>query len=190
MDCGIKHSILRHLVECGCRVTTVPAAASATQIRGLAPDGLLVGNGPGDPAAVSDTIATLRKLLGQLPILGVCLGHQLLALALGAQTYKLRFGHHGANLPVLNRPAGRVEITSQNHGFAVDAASLERVGGSTTHVNLNDGSLEGFVHRDLGLVAVQFHPEASPGPHDAGHMFRHFAKAIAGRKPIDADLLV
>lgn len=150
----------------------------------------LVGQVLEHPGRLSDTIATLRKLLGRLPILGICLGHQLLALALGAQTYKLRFGHHGANLPVLNRPAGRVEITSQNHGFAVDAASLERVGGSTTHINLNDGSLEGFVHPDLGLVAVQFHPEASPGPHDAGHMFQRFAEVIAGRKPIDADLLV
>jgi carbamoyl-phosphate synthase small subunit len=182
VDCGIKHNILRYLVESGCRVTTVPAGASADQIRELAPDGLLVGNGPGDPAAVSDTIATLRQLLGQLPIFGICLGHQLLALALGAQTYKLRFGHHGVNLPVHNLPTGRVEITSQNHGFAVDAASLEHVGGTVTHVNLNDGSLEGFEHRELGLIAVQFHPEASPGPHDAGHLFRRFADTVMGRR--------
>jgi carbamoyl-phosphate synthase small subunit len=179
IDCGIKHNILRHLAENGGRVTTVPADISAEQIRALAPDGLLVGNGPGDPAAVTDTIATLRELLGQLPMFGICLGHQLLALALGAQTYKLRFGHHGANLPVLNRQTGHVEITSQNHGFAVEAESLERVGGTVTHVNLNDDTLEGFVHRDLGIMAVQYHPEASPGPHDAGYLFRLFADAVA-----------
>jgi carbamoyl-phosphate synthase small subunit len=190
LDCGIKHNILRQLTESGVRVTTAPAGAAAAQIRDLSPDGLLVGNGPGDPAAVSDTIATLRELLGQWPIFGICLGHQLLALALGARTYKLSFGHHGANLPVLNQPAGRVEITSQNHGFAVDAESLVRVGGTVTHVNLNDGSLEGFVHRDRGLMAVQFHPEASPGPHDAGYLFQRFAAAVAERKPIDPTVLV
>ena len=185
IDCGIKHNILRHLAEEGCRVTTVPAGTTATRIRELAPDGLLVGNGPGDPAAVTDTIETLRKLLGRFPIFGICLGHQLLAIALGAKTYKLRFGHHGANLPVLNRHTGRVEITSQNHGFAVDAAALERVGGTVTHVNLNDGTLEGFVHRDQGVTAVQYHPEASPGPHDAGHMFRQFAEAVSENKLFD-----
>jgi carbamoyl-phosphate synthase small subunit len=179
IDCGIKHNILRHLVTAGCRVTTVPANAPAARIRELRPDGLLVGNGPGDPAAVSDTIATLRTLRGQLPMFGICLGHQLLALALGAQTYKLRFGHHGANLPVLNRQTGRVEVTSQNHGFAVEVESLERAGGTATHINLNDGTLEGFVHRDLGIMAVQYHPEASPGPHDASYLFREFAEAVA-----------
>ena len=185
VDCGIKFNILRHLAEQGCRVTYVPASATAVEIRALEPHGVLVGNGPGDPAAVTDLIETLRTMLGQLPIFGICLGHQLLALALGAQTYKLPFGHHGANLPVLNGPAGRVEITSQNHGFAVDAASLERVGGTVTHVNLNDGSLEGFVHRDQGVMAVQFHPEASPGPHDASHVFASFVRAVASRQPID-----
>ncbi len=181
IDCGIKHNILRHLVENGCKVTTVPAHADAAQIRELAPDGLLVGNGPGDPAAVTDTADTLRSLLGELPIFGICLGYQLLAIALGAKTYKLPFGHHGANLPVLDRLTGRVEITSQNHGFAVDAKSLENVGGTATHVNLNDDTLEGFIHRDLKIIAVQYHPEAGPGPHDACHMFSRFAE-MAGTK--------
>ena len=179
IDCGIKHNILRHLVSAGCRVTVVPAAATAKEILGLAPDGLLVGNGPGDPAAVADTIDMLRALLGRLPMLGICLGHQLLALALGATTYKLPFGHHGANLPVLDRRTGRVEITSQNHGFAVDATSLERAGGTITHVNLNDQTVEGFAHQERGVTAVQYHPEASPGPHDAAGVFWRFVAALA-----------
>ncbi len=188
LDCGIKHSILRRLSEQHCRVTTVPATASAGDIRDLKPDGLLIGNGPGDPAAVTQTIATLRELLGTMPMLGICLGHQLLALALGATTYKLRFGHHGANVPVINHPAGRVEITSQNHGFAVDLPSLERVGGTATHMNLNDGSLEGFAHQDRQVAAVQFHPEANPGPHDAAHIFAAFVRAVATRQPLGADV--
>lgn len=190
IDCGIKHSILRQLVQQGARVTTVPAGASAAQIRALAPDGLLVSNGPGDPAAVPGTIATLRELVGRFPILGICLGHQLLALTLGAKTYKLRFGHHGANLPVLNQSTGRVEITSQNHGFAVDVDSLLRVGGTVTHVNLNDGTLEGFAHEEKSLVAVQFHPEANPGPHDADHIFERFVQALPNQRPAYAGVLV
>ena len=179
IDCGVKHNILRHLVENGARVTTVPPSAPAGLIRELAPDGLLVSNGPGDPAAVSGTITTLQELLGCFPVFGICLGHQLLALALGATTYKLGFGHHGANLPVLHRATGLVEITSQNHGFAVDASALERLGGVVTHVNLNDGTLEGFVHEDKRIVAVQFHPEASPGPRDAAHLFASFVRSVA-----------
>jgi carbamoyl-phosphate synthase small subunit len=186
LDCGIKHSILRRLAEQPCRLTTVPATASAGDIRDLKPAGLLIGNGPGDPAAVTQTIATLRDLLGTLPMLGICLGHQLLALALGATTYKLRFGHHGANVPVINHPADRVEITSQNHGFAVDLPSLERVGGTPTHVNLNDGSLEGFAHADRQIAAVQFHPEANPGPHDACHIFAAFVQTVAAGQPLGA----
>lgn len=188
-DCGIKSNILRYLVDRGCRVTVVPADTPAGKIRELKPDGLLIGNGPGDPAAVTSTIATLRELLGRFPVFGICLGHQMIALALGATTYKLKFGHHGANQPVLNRPAERVEITSQNHGFAVDAASLERVGGAVTHINLNDDSVEGYVHADQQVVCVQFHPEASPGPHDAGYLFGRFVDAVQARRPLDTDLL-
>jgi carbamoyl-phosphate synthase small subunit len=189
IDCGIKHNILRHLAEHGCRVTVAPAGASAAEILALRPDGLVVGNGPGDPAAVTDTIAMLRGLIGTVPIFGICLGHQMLALALGAETYKLRFGHHGANLPVLNVTSGRVEITSQNHGFAVDVPSLQRVGGTVTHINLNDQSLEGFLHADKQLFSVQFHPEASPGPHDADYLFRRFVELVRERRPVTADIL-
>ena len=189
IDCGIKHNILRFLTEQGCRVTIAPAETSAAQIRELQPDGLLVGNGPGDPAAVTGTIETLRELLGEVPTLGICLGHQMLALALGAETYKLRFGHHGANLPVMNRPADRVEITSQNHGFAVDTASLERVGGTVTHINLNDDSLEGFIHADKQILTVQFHPEASPGPHDTGYVFKRFVAAVRSKTRVSERIL-
>ena len=189
IDCGIKYNILRHLVHSGCRVTVMPSHSTSRQIADLKPDGLVVGNGPGDPAAVTDAIAMLRDLLGRFPIFGICLGHQMLALAMGADTYKLRFGHHGANVPVMNQPAGRVEITSQNHGFAVDVPSLERLGGVVTHVNLNDGSLEGFAHPGLRTLAVQFHPEASPGPHDAGYLFDRFAHAVETGAAIDDELL-
>ena len=178
IDCGIKHNILRQLVSNGCRVTDVPANITAAEIRALQPDGVLVGNGPGDPAAVPETAKTLRALLGEYPMLGICLGHQLLALALGAKTYKLPFGHHGANLPVLNRETGQVEITSQNHGFAVTDESLRKAGATVTHVNLNDSTVEGFAHKELNIAAVQFHPEASPGPHDAAGLFRRFVERV------------
>lgn len=188
VDCGIKQNILRHLAAAAARVTVAPAGITPEQVRELKPDGIVLGNGPGDPAAVEETIATVRKLVGTLPIFGVCLGHQLIALSLGAKTYKLPFGHHGANLPVYNEPAGRVEITSQNHGFAVDRASVERIGGAVTHVNLNDASLEGFAVADRNVAAVQFHPEASPGPHDAAYLFARFADRVAAGRPIDAGL--
>lgn len=189
VDCGIKSNILRYLREQGVRVTVVPADAPPGQIRDLAPDGLLIGNGPGDPAAVTSTIATLRELIGRYPIFGICLGHQMLGLALGAKTYKLKFGHHGGNQPVLNKPANRVEITAQNHGFAVDADTLEQVGGVVTHINLNDHSVEGYVHPDKQVLCVQFHPEAGPGPHDAGYLFKNFIERITAHKPIDAEML-
>lgn len=179
IDCGMKRNILRHLVDAGCRVTVVPPILPAGDMLDLRPDGLFISNGPGDPAAVTHVIETVRSLLGRLPIFGICLGHQLLGLALGAETFKLKFGHRGVNHPVKHVETGRVEITSQNHGFAVDKASLERRGGVTTHVNLNDGTLEGFVHTDKPILAIQYHPEAAPGPHDATYLFDCFLTMMA-----------
>jgi len=174
VDCGAKINILRNLVECGCRVRVVPAAASAREILDARPDGVFVSNGPGDPAAVSYTIDTLKGLIGKVPIFGICLGHQMLSLALGASTYKLKFGHRGCNQPVRNEATGKVEITSQNHGFAVDDESLRATGAAVTHVNLNDNTVEGFTHTDNAVFSVQYHPEASPGPHDATYLFDCF----------------
>jgi carbamoyl-phosphate synthase small subunit len=178
LDCGIKHNILRSLVSAGCVVHVVPPTTSAENILEKRPHGILAGNGPGDPEVVTDGIGNLKKLLGKVPIFGICLGHQLLSLALGAKTYKLKFGHHGANHPVLNQDTGRVEITSQNHGFAVDVPSLEAVGGRVTHVNLYDQSLEGFAHDKLKVFAVQYHPEAAPGPHDSEYLFDQFIRMM------------
>ncbi len=184
IDCGAKHNILRNLVSAGCHVTVLPFDASSDQILEHKPHGLFVSNGPGDPAAVTTTIATLKALTGQLPIFGICLGHQLLSLSLGAGTYKLKFGHRGANQPVQNIHTGKVEITSQNHGFAVDIDSLEAVGGEPTHINLNDHTLEGFRHKSQPLFAVQYHPEASPGPHDARYLFDCFVDMMTtGHSP-------
>jgi carbamoyl-phosphate synthase small subunit len=180
LDCGIKENILRSLAGQGCQVRVVPPNATAARILSGRPDGVLAGNGPGDPAAVTQGIATLRELLGRVPVFGICLGHQLLALALGARTYKLKFGHHGANHPVLNLDTRQVEITSQNHGFAVDIESLQAVGGRVTHVNLYDRSLEGFAHEDKRVFAVQYHPEAAPGPHDSGYLFEQFVAMMRG----------
>jgi carbamoyl-phosphate synthase small subunit len=173
-DSGVKQNILRQLVSLGCRVTVVPAAASADDVLALGPDGVFLANGPGDPEGVPYLAGAVRGLLGQRPIFGICLGHQILALALGARTYKLPFGHHGANHPVKDLVAGRVEITSQNHGFAVDPDSCPPRGLEVTHVNLNDGTCEGMRHRELPVFSVQYHPEASPGPHDAHYLFRRF----------------
>jgi len=172
-DYGIKYNILRLLRSHGCAVTVVPAAASAEEVLQRDPDGVFLSNGPGDPAAVHAAIATIRGLLGKKPIFGICLGHQLLALALGAKTYKLKFGHHGANHPVKNLDTGAVEITSQNHGFCVDPETLP-AGVEVTHVNLNDQTNEGIRCREQRAFSVQYHPEASPGPHDSAYLFAAF----------------
>jgi len=177
-DSGIKRNILRRLVSLGCRVTVVPAFASADDVQALRPDGLVLSNGPGDPEGVPYLAEAVRKLTGHVPVFGVCLGHQILALALGARTYKLPFGHHGANHPVKDLASGRVEITAQNHGFAVDPDSCEGRDLEVTHVNLNDGTCEGLRHRSLPIFSVQYHPEASPGPHDAHYLFHRFVNLM------------
>ena len=178
-DCGVKLNILRQLRMAGCEVTVVPAATSAAEILERRPDGLFLSNGPGDPEGVPYLIASVRELLGRLPIFGICLGHQILGLAGGGRTYKLPFGHHGANHPVKDLATGKVEITAQNHGFAVAPDSLAAHGWEPTHVNLNDGTCEGLRHREWPVFSVQYHPEASPGPHDANHLFHRFTELMA-----------
>ncbi|MFA5096310.1 MAG: glutamine-hydrolyzing carbamoyl-phosphate synthase small subunit, partial [Candidatus Omnitrophota bacterium] len=167
IDCGVKLNMLRLLEKKGCRVSVVPATFSSRQILALKPDGVLLSNGPGDPAALPYIVATVKELLGKLPIFGICLGHQMLGLALGGKTYKLKFGHHGANQPVRDMRTGKVAITVQNHGFCVDMGSLNKQEIELTHVNLNDHTPEGLRHRQLPVFSVQFHPESSSGPHDA-----------------------
>jgi carbamoyl-phosphate synthase small subunit len=174
LDCGVKYNILRELLKNKCQSIVVPADTHSREIIKMKPDGLLLSNGPGDPAAVKYVVETVKSLIGKLPIFGICLGHQMLGLAFGANTYKLKFGHHGANHPVKDLRTGGVYVTSQNHGFCVDMKSLSKKEIEITHINLNDQTLEGMRHKRLPVFSVQFHPEASPGPHDAKYLFREF----------------
>jgi len=176
-DYGIKENILRRLRQNGFAVTVVPAATSAEEVLALNPDGIFLSNGPGDPSAVPYAHEALRGLLGRKPIFGICLGHQILGFAVGGRTFKLKFGHRGGNQPVKDLRTGKVAITSQNHGFAVDADSLPREM-EVTHINLNDGTVEGMRHREMPVFSVQYHPEAAPGPHDASYFFSQFAELI------------
>lgn len=178
VDYGVKYNILRRLVDVGCEVTVVPAFTSPGKILERKPDGVLLSNGPGDPEPVTYGIETARVLLGKVPVFGICLGHQILGLALGGKTYKLKFGHHGGNHPVMDLKTREVEITVQNHGFAVDIDSLPRGQVDITHLNLNDQTLEGMRHLYLPVFSVQYHPEASPGPHDSAYLFEHFVEMM------------
>jgi len=177
-DYGIKRNILRRLVHVGARVTVVPATTPAEDVLALKPDGIFLSNGPGDPEPLEYQIGEVRKLIGKKPIFGICLGQQILGLALGGKTYKLKFGHRGANHPVLNQVTNKVEITSHNHGFTVDPDSLKASEVELTHVNLNDNTLEGFRHRREPVFCVQYHPEAAPGPHDSHYLFDDFMKMM------------
>ncbi len=177
-DFGIKRNILRRLAHVGCDLTVVPAGTSAEDVMSLKPDGVFLSNGPGDPEPLGYQAAQMRKLMGKTPIFGICLGHQILGLALGGKTFKLKFGHRGGNHPVLNKITNKVEITAQNHGFAVDPDSLNPNDIELTHINLNDNTLEGLRHKNLPLFCVQYHPEAAPGPHDSQYLFDDFVQLM------------
>jgi carbamoyl-phosphate synthase small subunit len=178
MDYGIKFNILRSLEKRGCTILLLPADAEPETINRLDPQGLFLSNGPGDPAAVTYAVETIREQIGKRPVFGICLGHQLIGLALGGKTFKLKFGHRGANQPVKDLKTGKVEITSQNHGFCVDMESLQDQDIELSHINLNDNTLEGLVHKKIPLFSVQYHPEASPGPHDAMYLFDRFIEMM------------
>jgi len=181
-DLGLKYNILRRLRQSGLQVKVVPATTTAQEVLALNPDGVFLSNGPGDPAAVTYVHEALRGLIGKKPIFGICMGHQVLGHALGGKTFKLKFGHRGGNQPVKDLQTGKVSITSQNHGFAVDPDSLPKDQVEVTHINLNDGTCEGLRHRSLPIFSVQYHPEASPGPHDASYLFEEFSKVLDSQK--------
>ena len=182
MDFGVKQNILNSLHNLGCKLQVVPASTKAEEILAMNPDGIFLSNGPGDPADVPEIVAEIKKLIGKKPIFGICLGHQLIARALGAKTYKLKFGHRGSNQPVKNLLTGKVQISSQNHGYAVEEASLQGLPLEVTHVNVNDGTVEGMRHKELPLFSVQYHPEASPGPDDNMYLFDEFWTMLKGEK--------
>ena len=180
VDCGVKRNIVRSLNDRGCRVTVVPWNTTAAAIRALRPDGVLLSNGPGDPTDVPETVQTVKKLLGEYPVFGICLGHQILSLAYGAKTYKLKFGHRGGNHPVKELSAGKVSVTAQNHSYAADANSLLTTPLTVTHINLLDGTVEGAACARDGAFGVQFHPESAPGPQDSGALFDRFLRLMEG----------